>query len=146
MAKSLVSIGNIDHGVVVHGCGLDEISPLGPSTIYEVHNIAPENAPKKYHIKKYKFDPISVGIQRCKVEDLRGGDAQENAAELRDVLRSGTHSNAKRDAVVLNAGVGVYVYGLTGSIEEGIALARKVLESGAAIRTLDKWILTTMTL
>lgn len=143
MAKSLVSIGNIDHGVVVHGCGLDEISPLGPSTIYEVHNIAPDNTPKKYQIKKYKFDPMSLGIKRCKVEDLRGGNAQENAAELRDVLSAGAHSNAKRDAVVLNAGVGVYVYGLTSSIKEGVAFARKVLESGKAITTLDDWISTT---
>ena len=69
-------------GVVVHGCGLDEISPLGRSTILEVRNINPANKPKKYEIKKYTFDPMSVGIPRCKVEDLKGGNADENALQV----------------------------------------------------------------
>jgi anthranilate phosphoribosyltransferase len=77
---------------------------------------------------------------------LRGGDAAQNAAELRAVLEGGTHSNAKRDAVVLNAGVGVYVYGLVASIGEGVALARRVLESGKAIETLDLWVETSKSL
>ena len=82
----------------------------------------------------------------CKVEDLRGGDAAENAQALRDVLTGGSHRNAKRDSVVLNAGFGVYVYGLAGSVEEGVALARQVMESGKALNTLDKWIATTQTI
>ena len=130
----------------MHGVGLDEISPLGPSTIYEVKNISPKNMPKKYSIKKYKFDPQSIGIPRCKVTDLKGGDAVENARQLRMVLAGGTLSNAKRDSVVLNAGVGVYVYGLVASIKEGCALARKVLESGKAVDTLENWISTTKAL
>ena len=43
------------------------------------------------------------------MEDLKGGDANENAALLREVLTGGAHTDAKRDAVVLNAGVGLYV-------------------------------------
>jgi anthranilate phosphoribosyltransferase len=50
---------------------------------------------------------------------------------------------ATQDSILLNAGFGVYVYGLAASIEDGVALARKVLYSGAAIQTLDKWIATT---
>ena len=52
MAQSLMEIGNIDHGVVINGCGLDEISPLGPSTIFEIRNIAPAGQPKKYKTKR----------------------------------------------------------------------------------------------
>jgi anthranilate phosphoribosyltransferase len=50
---------------------------------------------------------------------------------------------ATQDSILLNAGFGVYVYGLAASIDDGVALARKVLYSGAAIQTLDKWIATT---
>lgn len=54
----------------------------------------------------------------------------------------GSHTNAKRDSIVLNAGVGCYVYGLVESIEEGIALARETLESGKATEVLQKWIIS----
>ena len=51
MAQTLIEVGSVDHGVVVHGCGLDEISPLGASTIVEIKNVAPEGEPKKYEMK-----------------------------------------------------------------------------------------------
>lgn len=52
IGQSLIEIGNIEHGVVVHGCGLDEISPLGPSTIFEIKNEAKDGEPKRYTTKK----------------------------------------------------------------------------------------------
>jgi anthranilate phosphoribosyltransferase len=140
MGDTLVELGQVEHGVIVHGCGLDEISPMGASSIYELRNIAPVGSPRVYEKKMYKLDPLELGVPRCSVEDLRGGDAAENAQALRDVLSGGTHSDAKRDAVVLNAGMGVYVYGLASSVEEGVALARRTLEAGTAVKTLDKWI------
>lgn len=142
MADALKEVGYIDHAVVIHGAGLDEISPLGPSTIVEVKNVAPEGRPKKYKTKTFKFDPRSVGVPRCSLEDLQGGDARRNAEELRTVLRGGPHTDAKRDAVALNAGVGLYVYGLEPSIKKGIERAYKVLKSGKAEEQLDLWIKT----
>jgi len=62
----------VDHGVVVHGCGLDEVSPLGASTIMEIKNIAPAGAPKKYETKIFNFDPLNIGIPRCSIADLKG--------------------------------------------------------------------------
>ena len=53
LAESLMEIGNIEHGVVVNGCGLDEISPLGESTVYEIRNTAPPGEPKKYDTNRY---------------------------------------------------------------------------------------------
>jgi anthranilate phosphoribosyltransferase len=56
------------------------------------------------------------------------------------VLQGGEYTNnAKKDAVVLNCGVGCYVYGLTESIEEGCALARKTMVSGKGSEVLTKW-------
>lgn len=86
------------------------------------------SGPKKYEKKVYELDPESLGVPTCTIEDLKGGrrgghavlvgpmrsgpdgegrgagDASENAAMLREVLSGGDHRNAKRDAVVLNAG------------------------------------------
>jgi len=141
MAGALQMVGKVDHAVVIHGVGLDEISPLGPATILEIKNIAPEgDVEKKYERKEYTFDPLDVGIQRCKVEDLKGGGPEQNAIEFRKVLDGGGHSNAKRDSIVLNAGVGCYIYGLSDSIQDGCQLARTVLESGKASEKLEEWI------
>jgi len=74
------------------------------------------------------------------VADLKGGGPEENAEKFRKVLEGGTHSDAKRDSIVLNAGVGCYVYGLTPTIEEGCQLARTTLEAGKASELLTKWI------
>ena len=46
-ASSLMAIGNVEHGVVIHGVGLDEISPMGPSSILEIKNTAAPGEPKK---------------------------------------------------------------------------------------------------
>ena len=83
-----------------------------------------------------------MGIPRCELIDLKGGGPEENAQKFKAVLEGGDHTDAKRDAIVLNAGVGCYVYGLTSSIEEGCELARTTLNSGKAAELLEKWIST----
>jgi len=140
MAGALKAVGRVDHAVIIHGVGLDEISPLGPAHISEIKNVAPEGEPKVYEEREFTFDPKDVGIERCAVEDLKGGGPEQNAEEFRKVLLGGSETNPKRDAIVLNAGVGCYVYGQTDSIEEGCKLAREVLESGKATEVLQKWV------
>ena len=93
-----------------------------------------------YETKTFEFCPLSVGIPRCELVDLKGGGPSENAEKFKAVLQGGEHTDAKRDSIVLNAGVGCYVYGLTTSIDEGIQLARKTLNSGKASELLEKWI------
>jgi anthranilate phosphoribosyltransferase len=83
-----------------------------------------------------------VGIPRCELIDLKGGGPEENAEKFLAVLQGGDHTDPKRDSIVLNAGVGCYVYGLTPSIEEGCELARKTLNEGRAAELLQKWITT----
>lgn len=141
IAATLKEVGRVDHAVVIHGVGLDEISPLGPASIVEIRNTAPAGEKKTYTTRTFQFDPLSVNIQRCKVEDLKGGDPAQNAKEFEMVLEGGEYTtNAKKDAIVLNAGVGCYVYGLTETIEEGCALARKTLVEGKAADVLKKWL------
>ena len=81
-----------------------------------------------------------MGIPRCELIDLKGGGPEENAEKFKAVLEGGDHTDAKRDSIVLNAGVGCYVYGLTSTIEEGCELARKTLNTGKASELLTEWI------
>ena len=67
-------------------------------------------------------------------------------ARLAEALEGGDHTDAKRDAIVLNAGVGIYVFGLADSIEAGIALARETLNSGKGLAKLDEWVSITQRL
>jgi anthranilate phosphoribosyltransferase len=108
--------------------------------VLKIKNVAPEGETKVYEQTKFSFDPLEVGIPRCEVQDLRGGGPDENAQEFRKVLLGGDHTNAKRDSIVLNAGVGCYVYGLASTIKEGCQLARDVLNSGKAADKLEEWI------
>lgn len=140
MAETLKEVGRVDHAVVIHGVGLDEISPMGPATIVEIKNTAPPGEARTYETKTFQFDPLSVNIPRCKVEDLKGGDPAQNAKEFEMVLQGGEYeTNAKKDSIVLNAGVGCYVYGLTDTIEEGCALAKKTLVEGKGEEVLKNW-------
>ena len=59
---------------------------------------------------------------------------------MREALMGGDHTNAKRDAIVLNAGVGAYVFGLSDTLEGGIDLVRQTLNEGKALAKLDEWV------
>lgn len=109
-------------------------------SIRQIKNTAPPGEPKVYETNEFEFDPVSIGIPKCELIDLKGGGPEENAQKFKAVLEGGDHTDAKRDAIVLNAGVGCYVYGLTGTIEEGCTLARSTLNSGKAAQLLEKWI------
>eukprot|EP00903_Cladosiphon_okamuranus_P007663 g7431.t1 len=141
MAGALREVGYIEHGVIVHGAGLDEISPLGSSKVIEMRNTAAAGEPKQYDTKEYVIDPKEYGFPGCTMDDLRGGDREENASLLREALQGGTWTNnGKKDAITLNAGIGLYVYGLAPTVGDGFELAKTTLESGAASTQLDKWI------
>lgn len=140
MAGALKEVGRVEHVCIIHGVGLDEISPLGRATIVEIKNVAPKGEPKIYEERQFEFDPLSVGIARCELADLKGGGPEENAEKFRQVLLGGNHTDAKRDSIILNAGFGCYVYGLSESIEDGCKLARSTLESGRASELLHEWI------
>ena len=120
--------------------GLFRHSSVSNSFFQQIKNTAAPGEPREYETKSFEFDPISIGIPKCELIDLKGGGPEENAQKFKAVLEGGDHTDAKRDAIVLNAGFGCYVYGLTPTIEEGCALARSTLNSGRASAVLEDWI------
>jgi len=140
VADALKEVALVEHVCIIHGAGLDEISPVGEATIMELKNTSPQGLPKEYTETLFSFDPLTVNIPRCQVEDLRGGSPEQNATEFKLVLEGGSQSNAKRDAVILNAALGCYVYGIVNNIENGVILARTTLEEGKAADKLKQWI------
>ena len=113
---------------VVHGeGGLDEISPVGVTRVAEL---------KDGNVRAFEITPEDAGLSRHAFEEIRGGDAEVNAAALRAVLDGQT--SAYRDAVLMNAGAALVVAGKAADIREGAELAAQAIGSGKARAVLDK--------
>ncbi len=129
LAKVLSDLG-VKRGMVVHGQdGLDEISLSAPTRVCEIKNGS---------FRSYIITPEEFGLACCTKEDLRGGFPKENAQIARAVLKGGR--GHKRNAVLMNAGAALYICQKAESISEGIKLSEKLLDSGAAEETLEKFI------
>ncbi|HEX9576502.1 MAG TPA: anthranilate phosphoribosyltransferase [Myxococcales bacterium] len=127
MARTLAELG-CDRAFVVHGHGgLDEISTSGPTRVAEVRGT---------QVREFELLPEDAGVKRAPVEALRGGDSAENAAMLRGVLRG--EDGARRQSVMLNAGAALAAAGVCESIAEGVSLAAKAIDSGAALDRLER--------
>lgn len=127
MALSLQELGS-EHALVVHTQGMDEFSPIGVSEVVEV-------TPTK--LRSFRLDPLTLGVSRCSLDDLRGGTAACNAELLAAAL--GGKRGPIGDALALSAGAGLYVYGLSKSLEEGFQQARESLSLGKPLETLQAW-------
>ncbi len=129
MAQALLRLG-CQRALVVYGLdGVDEFSLSGPTLVAEVRGESGD-------VVEYQVTPESVGLSERPREEIRGGDAQYNAALLRRTL-SGEQTDAAADMVALNAGAALYVAGRAASIAEGVRQARDGLRAGRAIPTLD---------
>ena len=118
-----------ERAMVVHGGGLDEITPTGPTRVAELGAGG---------IREYVIEPGDFGIPLSDIADLRGGDAPENARILREVLSG--ERGAARDAVLLNAGAAISLGGLARSMAGGISLAEEAIDSGVALGRLETFI------
>lgn len=114
---------------VVHGNGLDELTTTGPSTVLELVDGG---------TRAFEIDPADYDLAPAVVGDLAGGTPDENAAAARAVLAGTT--GAHRDIVVLNAGAALVVAGRAATLGDGIELAARSIDSGAAGETLDAFV------
>ena len=121
MARALMLLGS-KRAWVVHGAGgIDELSTTGHTKVSECR----DGAVHTFFVQATEF-----GLAKATADDLRGGDAVENAAIIRAVF-AGTAGPA-RDIVLLNAGAALFVAGRTLSVREGISVAADAIDSGAA--------------
>lgn len=129
LAKVLKNLG-VNHAMVVYGQDrLDEISMSAPTSICEIRN---------GQFSSYVVTPEQFGFSRCAKAELVGGNAKENAAITLRILEG--EQSARRDAVVLNAGAGLYVAGRADTLEAGIRMAESLIDSKAALNRLHEFI------
>lgn len=110
--------------------GLDELAPIAVATVATVTPAGVEMG---------VIDPFSLGFAKCTIEDLKGGNAAQNAAILNRVF-AGDLPGPITDTVILNAAAGLYVAGTVRSIEEGCSVARACIREGKAVDSLAKWV------
>ena len=136
-AKVLLNLGSM-HAFIVHGLdGLDEITLTGETKVTELK----VTELKDGFIRTYRIKPEDFGLKRCAPVDIMGGDSEENARIITDVL-SGKKGPA-RDIVLLNAAAGITVAGKARSLEEGVAIAHGSIDSGEAMKKLKALIAKT---
>ena len=129
LAQVLVNLG-VRRGMVVYGLDkLDEISLSAPTRICEIRD---------GWFKSFVITPEEFGFERCSKEEVKGGTPEQNAEITRALL--GGEKGAKRNAVLLNAGAALYIGGKAESMKEGVALAAELIDSGKALKTLEKLI------
>jgi anthranilate phosphoribosyltransferase len=127
LARSLQLLGS-ERAWVVHGAdGLDEISLTGHTKVSECRNGT---------VQTFYVHPADFGLKKVPVSAVAGGDAQENAVMVRQVLDGA--AGPLRDVVVLNAGAALFVAGRAASVRQGIADASAAIDSGLARACLDR--------
>jgi anthranilate phosphoribosyltransferase len=127
IANVLAQLGS-QAAMVVHGSdGLDELTLTGPSHVAELQN---------GKVTVYEFDPRQVGFQLVTLEDLRGGDAAENAVHLREILDG--KDSAMMQLTLLNAAAAMRICGKAKEWPEAVALATQSITSGAAREKLAR--------
>ena len=116
---------------VVHGSdGLDEMTTTGPTSVAELDGD---------RIRLFDVSPEDVGLGRATLSELKGGDPEHNARALREVLAGA--KTPYRDIALLNAAGGLVVANRAATLKDGIALAARAIDDGAAARTLERLVL-----
>lgn len=129
MARAMAEL-DVVHALVVYGTdGLDEISPSAETRTWEI---------RRGDVKEGSLVPEDVGLSRADRREIVGGDAATNARIGHEVL--GGANGGARTAVLLTAGAAAYVAGRAASIREGVTLAAKAIDSGAARDRLARFV------
>ncbi len=127
LAGALKELGT-RHALVVHGTGMDEISPIAPTQVVEIRG---------GELAEWTIEPTRFGYSGLAAADLAGGPPAANAAAVIAAL-GGKSNRAARGAVVLNAAAALYVGGLAKTYEQGVERAEGALEMGVGLQALER--------
>ena len=133
LAQVLSNLG-VTRGVAVCGDdGLDEITLTGKTYVNEIRN---------GEIISYTITPEQFGLKSCELSELIGGTPKENAEITRRIL-TGEETGPKRDVILMNAGMSLYL-GIDGiTLAEGIEKAKEMIDSGKAYAKLQEFVKAT---
>jgi anthranilate phosphoribosyltransferase len=121
IARALMLLGS-ERAWVVHGAdGLDELSTTGHTKVSECRDGT---------VQTFYVHPSDYGLAKASVDQLRGGDAAQNAGIIRSVFAG--EQGPARDVVLLNVGAAMFVAGRAESVRDGIAQGAAAIDSGAA--------------
>jgi anthranilate phosphoribosyltransferase len=127
LARVLGATGT-ERAWVVHGHdGLDELSTTSPSTVLEWRG---------GEVRTFEVDPVALGLDKARAEDVRGGDTAANAQMAHEVL--GGARGPHRDIVMLNAAAALAIVGEAEDLEGGLLLAERSIDSGQARSCLER--------
>ena len=129
LARVLAELGTI-RAFIVHGAdGLDELSNTGESRVAEV---------REGVVRTFTVTPEDFGLPRAGIDDLRGGDREQNAQIIKALLEG--EPGPRRDIVLMNASAALVAGGKARDLKEGVALAAQSIDSGAARAKLERLI------
>ena len=115
---------------VVHGAGrLDELATNGPTAVATLEN---------GEVRTFEVAPEEAGLPVCDLEELRGGDAEYNAAALRSLLAG--ERSAYRDTVLLTSAAALVVAERAGDLREGASIAAESIDRGDAREALRRMV------
>lgn len=130
LAEVLRNLG-VHRGLAVCGSdGLDEITVTGPTHCCEIRGS---------ELVSFDITPERFGIPAYDIKELVGGTPEENAQITKDIL-SGKMQGAKRDIVLMNAGLGIYLGRDDISMEDGVKMAADMIDSGKAYQKMEQFV------
>lgn len=112
IAEVLFKLGT-KRSLVYSGYGIDELSCIGATKALLV---------TEKGIEPILIDPEKLGLEKCTLEDLLGGTAKDNAKLIQNPPKG------LRDTIILNAAVGLFLYGAVQSIQEGVEIAKRKMQ------------------
>ena len=133
LAEVLSNLG-VTRGLAVCGSdGLDEITVTGPTHCCEIHD---------KELRSFDITPEQFGLKRYELKEIIGGTPTENA-EITKTMLSGKEQGAKRDIVLMNAGIGIYIGSDGLTMEDGIKKAAEMIDSGKAYAKMEEFVKAT---
>jgi anthranilate phosphoribosyltransferase len=127
IAGALAELGAV-HALVVHGEGMDEISPFADSKVIEIRGGA---------MSEWTISPKRYGFGSGSPDQIVGGIPARNAETVLAVLRGSGNAPATA-AVILNAAAALYVGGATPTFDDGVVSATAAIKSGAGVVALER--------
>lgn len=129
MARVLANLG-VKRAMVVHGHdGLDEVTLSDSTTICEVN---------EGKLNSFFINPEQFGLKRCSLSELIGGTPQDNKEIALNILKG--ESGAKRDIVVLNSAICLYMFYNDITLKECLKMAQAMIDGGKALNKLNEFV------